>query len=232
MSDSKVIIKLKELVAFDVEYIKRHLSKTDNENYFNAGVANSMIELLIQLLILEEYEKVNHWLVEVKKFYSGFFPNNKLDDIEESNIILYTYIINIMSGKEVSDYINKYADFFVEYYENNYKLNKSNYTEYEELVVYLVAARDYNRAKKYTTQLLKVKKGGLVNVIDRYLDIRKKDEPLDSLIKECRSILNRRRGKLAYVLSQGFAYFLFYYRELLKSDNVEELVKAMVFGIK
>lgn len=222
---------LKTQVSFEMDYLHEHLNKKDNEEYYNSGIGNALIELIIRLLILEEHEKLKSWCSKTVKYYNELTVGNYINDAEQAQVILYRYIISLLTNSDGSDYITRYIDSSKRYYAEHFTMNEHSIAMYEELVVYLVISGDYRQAKEYTKQLVMIKKGSLAEVIDRYLDIRESNEPLHNLAKECKKILNKRRTELTRFLTSGFPYFLFYYRELLKSDSLVEPAQALVPGL-
>lgn len=219
-------------VSFIIDHLEEHLSKRDSADYYNSGIGNAFIELIMQLLILEKHEKLNHWCEEALKYYSELVTGDFINDAEQDQVLFYRYIISLLTGSENSDYLVQNIENSKKHYAEQFEMNEHSHSMYEALAVYLVTAGDYSQAKEYTEQLVKIKKGGLAGVIDRYLDIRESAEPLDKLAKECKKLLNKRKSELTYFLPAGLPYFLFYYRELLKSDSLVEPATALVLGIK
>lgn len=232
MKESVQLEAVNRNVSFIIDHLKEHLSKRDREDYYNSGIGNAIIELIMQLLILEEHEKMSYWCDEALKYYSELVTGDFINDAEQDQVLFYRYIISLITGSENSNYLVQNIEHQKSYYAEHFPMNEHSHSMYEGLVVHLIAARDYKQAKEYTEQLVKLKKGGLAGVIDRYLDIRESAEPLDKLAKECKKLLNKRKSELAHFLTSGYIYFLFYYRELLKSDSLVEPAKALVFGVK
>jgi len=220
-------------MEFSIWYLK---DKIEKEEYRIYDLSSHFLDLLIELIIFDRKEELKEYIGLAEQYFNDFNPINSakpLDEFDLADIKYYKFLFSLIKNNPDYQLLNEYKIFKEKYKVEHYKISKSNYVSYEELVLVFILSKDYEKAKEYCNKLLAINDKGLVSVINEYLLRKEKgEEDYKDLIKECKAILNKRRSNIAHLLPNGVIYYNFYFTELLKVSDNEKMFKAMVFGIE
>jgi hypothetical protein len=228
----------REELENNIEVTKYYLEnefRPNDAHYYSWGNSLMILDMLICANILRKTKLFKKYIKIAATYFESFTIDEEETDYELQKVNFHKFLFHLLKGKADYSYLRKFAEFYERYTVNNYDLNKSNIINYEEMILYLVSAKFYQKALKYCEICSKIKDVGTVAVIHKFLLIKSKNNEtiqIENVRDEFGKNINRRRKHLIqYFISNAIIYFYVYFFELKEKSIVDEMLVAMIDGI-
>lgn len=222
MRNDEIIQKINEQITFLKNYLERRVKAQQNGNS-----TDLLLDLLIMLSATDKQEDYQYWLPIAKQYFHDFKPGGMFSEYDLIELEYYKYLLSVIAQNPNMDLAKKYCVLHSGYIQRNYKLNKTESDLYEEVVMSLLEAKEFECAYELIKKIQSIKERNILSIITEY-SFKKKSDNQGFQIRKLKMILKRREGD---PLVQKYPYYSYYYREMLKIDDAKEIFRGMVFGL-
>lgn len=223
--------KNNERIQLNIWSINDSLMEFKEDSYFIKHTLHAIIELLVDLKFTDNRE-FKKWLETGKMTYSKYADNHALTILDANTVKYYQYLLSELDKNNDIEFLQNHITTDIKYSKEHHPINKSNLIFYEELILKMIIAGQYENALSYCDDITQFSSTGLIVAVKDYLMKKRANEDCSKEIKKCKSILKKRHKAITNVPTDGLLYYLFYYKGLLQENNISDVVRAIFLGLE
>lgn len=219
--------ELKEELAFIEEILDESLQEKETSELYNMTTCDLLMEATIYSILLGYSQNKVKWLGQLEEYLYGFKPNKNTFDYELFRLKYYSYLLSYINGVPDRGFLEEFADKVEYFYSKEIRLSKQNLNEYHDLLIYLIEAGKYQKAKILSEKVVELEKPNcLGSVLNAYVNNKIDNKAVEEEIKNYRSFLTKNKKRINEVFTVALHYHNVYFNEMIGVNSITEVFKA------